>query len=77
MNNNLKKDNFYLKKKYKEIKELKNEKDKLDRKLIQINENQNLLESKNNSNLLFEKNLIKKIKKMLPNKKKKFFIKLI
>ena len=76
MNNSLKKDNFDVKKKYKEIKELKDEKDKLNRKLMQIIENQNLLESKNNPDLLVEKNLIEKIKKDVAKQKKEILDKI-
>ena len=76
MNNSLKKDNFDVKKKYKEIKELKDEKDKLNRKLMQIIENENLLESKNNSDLLVEKNLREKIKKDVSKQKKEILDKI-
>ena len=68
--NNLKRDNFDIKKKYKEVKDLKEEKDALNRKLMQIIENENLLESKNNSDLLVEQNLRDKIKKDVSNKKR-------
>ena len=51
--------------KYREIKELNEEKNALNRKLMQIIENENLLEgkNKNNSELLVEQNLKEKIKK--------------
>ena len=75
-NNNLKRDNFDIKKKYKEIKDLKDEKDKLNRKLMQIIENENLLESKNNSDLLVEKNLREKIKKDVSKQKKEILDKI-
>lgn len=76
-NDNLRRDNFDVKKKYKEIKDLKEEKDALNRKLMQIIENENLLENKNNSNLLVEQNLRDKIKKDVSKQKRKFLIKLI
>ena len=70
LNENVKKDNFDTKKKYKEIYDLKEEKEALNRKLMQIMENENLLENKNNSNLLVEQNLKKKIKKDVSKQKK-------
>jgi len=72
----LKKEKFDIKKKFKEIKELKDEKDALNRKLMQIIENQNLLESKNNPDLLVEKNLIEKIKKDVAKQKKEILDKI-
>ena len=73
---NLKKDNFDIKKKYKEIKDLKEEKDALNRKLMQIIENENLLQNKNNSNLLVEQNLRDKIKKDVSKQKKEILDKI-
>ena len=70
LNDNVKKDNFDTKKKYKEIYDLKEEKDALNRKLMQIMENENLLENKNNSNLQVEQNLKEKIKKDVSKQKK-------
>ena len=70
LNENVKKDNFDTKKKYKEIYDLKEEKDALNRKLMQIMENENLLENKNNSNLQVEQNLKEKIKKDVSKQKK-------
>jgi hypothetical protein len=70
VNDNIKRENFESKKKYKEIYELKEEKDALNRKLMQIIENENLLENKNNSNLLVEQNLKEKIKKDVSKQKK-------
>ena len=66
----LKKENFDIKKKFKEIKELKDEKDALNRKLMQIIENENLIDKKNNSDLLVEQNLRDKIKKDVSKQKK-------
>ena len=70
VNDNIKRENFESKKKYKEIYELKEEKDALNRKLMQIIENENLLENKNNSNLQVEQNLKEKIKKDVSKQKK-------
>ena len=75
-NDNLRRDNFNTKKKYKEIKELKEEKDNLNRKLMQIIENENLLENKNNSGLLVEQNLKDKIKKDVSKQKKEILDKI-
>ena len=75
-NDNLRRDNFEVKKKYKEIKDLKEEKDALNRKLMQIIENENLLENKNNSNLLVEQNLRDKIKKDVSKQKKEILDKI-
>ena len=75
-NDNLRRDNFDVKKKYKEIKDLKEEKDALNRKLMQIIENENLLENKNNSNLLVEQNLRDKIKKDVSKQKKEILDKI-
>ena len=76
LSENNKKDNFDVKKKYKEIYELKEEKDALNRKLMQIIENENLLENKNKSNLLVEKNLKEKIKKDVSKQKKEILDKI-
>ena len=76
LSENNKKDNFDVKKKYKEIYELKEEKDALNRKLMQIIENENLLENKNKSNLLVEQNLKEKIKKDVSNQKKEILDKI-
>ena len=76
VNDNIKKDNYESKKKYKEIYELKEEKDALNRKLMQIMENENLLENKNNSNLLVEQNLKEKIKKDVSKQKKEILDKI-
>ena len=76
LNDNIKRDNFESKKKYKEIYELKEEKDALNRKLMQIIENENLLENKNNSNLLVEQNLKEKIKKDVSKQKKEILDKI-
>ena len=76
LSENNKKDNFDVKKKYKEIYELKEEKDALNRKLMQIIENENLLENKNNSNLLVEQNLKEKIKKDVSKQKKEILDKI-
>ena len=73
---NIKRDNFSQKKKMKEIKELKDEKDALNRKLMQIIENENLLENKNNTGLLVEQNLKEKIKKDVANQKKEILDKI-
>ena len=63
LSSNIKNDNFNIKNKYKAIKDLKIEKDTLNRKLMQIIENEKLLENENNSGLVVEKNLKEKIKK--------------
>ena len=76
LSENNKKDNFDVKKKYKEIYELKEEKDALNRKLLQIIENENLLENKNKSNLLVEQNLKEKIKKDVSKQKKEILDKI-
>ena len=76
LSENNKKDNFDVKKKYKEIYELKEEKDALNRKLMQIIENENLLENKNKSNLLVEQNLKEKIKKDVSKQKKEILDKI-
>ena len=73
---NIKRDNFNQKKKIKEIKELKDEKDALNRKLMQIIENENLLENKNNTGLLVEQNLKEKIKKDVSKQKKEILDKI-
>ena len=73
---NIKRDNFSQKKKMKEIKELKDEKDALNRKLMQIIENENLLENKNNTGLLVEQNLKEKIKKDVAKQKKEILDKI-
>ena len=72
----LKKENFDIKKKFKEIKELKDEKDALNRKLMQIIENENLIDKKNNSDLLVEQNLRDKIKKDVSKQKKEILYKI-
>ena len=72
----LKKENFDIKKKFKEIKELKDEKDALNRKLMQIIENENLIDKKNNSDLLVEQNLRDKIKKDVSKQKKEILDKI-
>ena len=74
--NNLKKDNYDVKMKYKEIKELTEEKNALNKKLMQIIENENLLEEKNNSELLVEQNLKEKIKKDVSKQKKEILDKI-
>ena len=76
--NNLKKDNYDTKMKYREIKELNEEKNALNRKLMQIIENENLLEgkNKNNSELLVEQNLKEKIKKDVSKQKKEILDKI-
>ena len=76
LSENNKKDNFDVKKKYKEIYELKEDKDALNRKLMQIIENENLLENKNKSNLLVEQNLKEKIKKDVSKQKKEILDKI-
>ena len=77
-NNNLKKDNYDIKMKYKEIKELNEEKNALNKKLMQIIENENLLEgkNKNNSEFLVEQNLKEKIKRDVSKQKKEILDKL-
>ena len=77
--NSKKEEMFNLKNKYKSVKELKKEKDILSRKLMQIIENENLLENKDNKNnteLIVEKNVNEKIKKELEIKKNKIMKKL-
>ena len=69
-------DNSGNKNKYKAIKELKIEKDNLNRKLMQIIENENLLENKNNTGLVVEQNLKEKIKKDVTNQKNAIITKL-
>jgi hypothetical protein len=67
---------FNLKNKYKSIKELKKDKDILSRKLIQIVENENLLENKNDAEHVVEQNVKEKIKKEMLIKKNKIIRKL-
>ena len=67
---------FNLKNKYKSIKELKKDKDILSRKLIQIVENENLLENKNDAEHVVEQNVKEKIKKEMLIKKNKIIKKL-
>ena len=64
-------DNYNVKNKHKAIKELKIEKDNLNRKLVQLTENENLLENKGGSELLVEQNLKEKLKKDVNNQKNK------
>ena len=66
----IKVDDFNFKKKCKSIKDLKIEKDILNKKLMQIIENENLLENKNGSQIV-EKNLKEKIQKDIITKKNK------
>ena len=72
---NNKYDELIIKKRYKSIKDLKIEKDILNKKLIQIIENENLLENKTGSQIV-EKNLKEKIKKDITNQKNKIIQKL-
>ena len=74
--NNNKDEIFNLKNKYKSIKELKKDKDILSRKLIQIVENENLLENKNDAEHVVEQNVKEKIKKEMLIKKNKIIRKL-
>ena len=74
--NNNKDEVFNLKNKYKSIKELKKDKDILSRKLIQIVENENLLENKNDAEHVVEQNVKEKIKKEMLIKKNKIIRKL-
>ena len=65
---NIKNDSFNIKNKYKTIKNLKTEKDTLNKKLMQIIENENILnENKNGASLAVEQNLKKKLKKDFTN----------
>ena len=73
---NNKGDNYNLKNKYKTIKELKIEKDNLNKKLIQLIENENLIDNKNNSEFVVEQNLKEKIKKDVNAQKKKIIQKI-
>ena len=73
---NNKGDNYNLKNKYKRIKELKIEKDNLNKKLIQLIENENLIDNKNNSEFIVEQNLKEKIKKDVNAQKKKIIQKI-
>ena len=73
---NNKEANYNLKNKYKTIKELKIEKDNLNKKLIQLIENENLIDNKNNSEFVVEQNLKEKIKKDVNAQKKKIIQKL-
>ena len=74
--NNNKDEIFNLKNKYKTIKELQKDKDILSRKLMQIVENENLLENKNDEEHVVEQNVKEKIKKDLLIKKNKIIKKL-
>ena len=69
-------DNYNTKNKYKAIKELKIEKDNLNRKLVQLTENENLLENRGGSELLVEQNLKEKLKKDVNNQKSKIIRKI-
>jgi hypothetical protein len=69
-------ENYNLKNKYKTIKDLKNEKDILSKKLAQIKENQNLIVAKNNSDFIYEQNLNEKMKKEMDEQKSKIISKL-
>ena len=69
-------ENYNLKNKYKTIKDLKIEKDILSKKLVQIKENQNLIGTKSNSDILYEQNLNEKMKKEMDEQKNKIIIKL-
>ena len=73
---NNKEANYNLKNKYKTIKELKIEKDNLNKKLIQLIENENLIDNKNNSEFVVEQNLKEKIKKDVNAQKKKIIQKI-
>ena len=73
---NNKEANYNLKNKYKTIKELKIEKDNLNKKLIQLIENENLIDNKNNSEFIVEQNLKEKIKKDVNAQKKKIIQKI-
>ena len=63
LSSNSKNDNINNKNKYKTIKDLKIERDNLNRKLLQIMENEKLLENEDNIGLVVEKNIKEKIKK--------------
>ena len=69
-------ENYALKNKYKTIKELKNEKDILTKKLAKIKENQNLIGAKNNSDFIYEQNLNEKKKKEMDEQMSKIITKL-
>ena len=69
-------ENYILKNKYKTIKELKNEKDILSKKLAKIKENQNLIGVKNNSDFIYEQNLNEKKKKEMDEQRSKIITKL-
>ena len=69
-------DNYNVKNKHKAIKELKIEKDNLNRKLVQLTENENLLENRGGSDLLVEQNLKEKLKKDVNNQKNKIIRKI-
>jgi len=73
---NNKEANYNLKNKYKTIKEIKIEKDNLNKKLIQLIENENLIDNKNNSEFIVEQNLKEKIKKDVNAQKKKIIQKI-
>ena len=73
---NNKEANYNLKNKYKTIKELKIEKDNLNKKLMQLIENENLIDNKNNSEFVVEQNLKEKIKKDVNAQKKKIIQKI-
>ena len=67
---NIKNDSFNIKNKYKIIKDLKMEKDNLNKKLMQKIENENMLnQNKTYKGLVVEQNLKEKIKKILSSKK--------
>ena len=69
---NIKNDSFNIKNKYKTIKDLKMEKDNLNKKLMQIVENENLLNTKKtDTGLVVEQNLKEKLKKDLTSQKNK------
>jgi len=69
-------DNYNLKNKYKTIKDLKIEKDILSKKLAKIQENQNLIGAKSNSDFIYEQNLNEKMKKDMDEQKSKIISKL-
>ena len=73
---NINNDNFNIKNKYKSIKELKAEKENINKKLVQLIENENILENKKGSEFLVEQNLKEKLKKDVNNQKKQLIQKI-
>ena len=71
LGSNINTDNFDIKNKYKSVKELRVEKDILNRKLAQLIENENLLGNKGGSEFLVEQNLKEKLKKDVNEQKNK------